>query len=75
VSTGDDLAYFRLVAENGKVFMGTETEVEIGRDPTLEGSKYWCIQETNTISKNHARIHFDPSKNAFLIKNLSKNKV
>lgn len=50
-----------------------ELEVEIGRENSLKGPKYFCLSEINTISKNHARIFWD--KDAFYIVNLSKNKV
>ena len=50
-----------------------ELELEIGREMKLQGAKYWCVAESNTISKNHAKIFWNDG--AFYITNLSKNKI
>ncbi len=54
-----DTAYAKLVCENGKEFYMKELECEIGREAKLSSPKYFCIAETNTISKNHAKIFWD----------------
>ena len=66
-------AYAKLVCDNGGFFYMTELELEIGRESKLQGPKYWCVAESNTISKNHARIYWNDG--AFYIINLSKNKI
>ena len=61
------------MGEDNREFYMNELVVELGREKTLAGPNYFCIGESNTISKNHARISWD--KDAFYITNLSKNKV
>ncbi len=51
-----DTAFAKLVAENGRQFYMKELEVEVGRELKMEGPKYFCLAETNTISKNHIKI-------------------
>ena len=69
------MAYAKLVAENGKEFYVNELDLEIGRESKLQCGKYFCLAESNTISKNHAKIFWDKASNSFMIQNLSKNKV
>ena len=66
-------AYAKLVNEFGGFFDMKELEMEMGREIKLQGPKYWCVHESNTISKNHARIYWNDG--AFYITNLSKNKI
>ena len=66
-------AYARLVNEYGAIFEMRELEMEMGREKRMEGAKYWCVAESNTISKNHAHIFWNDG--AFYINNLSKNKI
>ena len=71
-------AYAKIVVDGGAdnrglEFYMNENWVELGREPTLKGPNYFCIGESNTISKNHARIKWN--EDAFYIENLSKNKV
>ena len=51
----------------------SEEEFEIGREAKLQGPRYFCLAESNTISKNHAKIFWKDGQ--FFIVNLSKNKV
>lgn len=66
-------AFAKILVENGPEFYMNELEVEMGRERSMQGPKYFCIGETNTISKNHARIFW--KDDCFYIANLSKNKV
>ncbi|CDW82396.1 fork head transcription factor 1 [Stylonychia lemnae] len=68
-------AYAKLVSENFRVFYMTELEVEIGREKKDNDPKYFCLAETGTLSKQHAKIFWDKDQNDFFIKNLSKNKI
>ena len=68
-----ETAYAKLVSDNGKEFYINELSIEIGREPKLHGPNYFCLQESNTISKNHAKIFW--KEGAFYISNLSKNKI
>ncbi len=58
IETGEE-AFAKLVSENGKIFYINELDIEIGRDPKLSSSKYFCLAETGTLSKNHAKIFWD----------------
>ncbi len=44
-----------------------EMELEIGRYANKNDPKYFCLAESNTISKNHAKIFWSTEKKAFLI--------
>ena len=66
-------AYAKLINDQGGFFFMNELEMEMGREIKLQGPKYWCVAESNTISKNHARIFWNDG--AFYITNLSKNKI
>ena len=68
-----ETAYAKVVAENGKEFYMCEDEFEIGREVKMQGPRYFCLAESNTISKNHAKIFWKEGQ--FFIVNLSKNKV
>ena len=68
-----ETAYAKVYADNGKVFYMSEEEFEIGREAKLQGPRYFCLAESNTISKNHAKIFWKDGQ--FFIVNLSKNKV
>eukprot|EP00347_Sterkiella_histriomuscorum_P012827 403367076 len=68
-------AFAKLVCNNDKVFYMTELEFEIGREVRPNDPKYFCLAETGTLSKNHAKIFWDKEKKSFMIQNLSKNKV
>ncbi len=61
------------MGENGREFFMNELQVEIGRELRMEGPNYFCLAESNTISKNHAKIYW--KEDGFYIVNLSKNKV
>jgi predicted component of type VI protein secretion system len=67
------MAYAKVVAENGREFYMREEEFEIGREAKLEGPRYFCVAENNTISKNHVKIFW--KEGTFYIVNQSKNKV
>ena len=51
--------FARIVADNGRTYIMTKIILEIGRDPKSEGPEYFCLAESNTISKNHARIEWN----------------
>ncbi len=68
-----ETAFAKVVAENKREFYMFEDEFEIGREIKMQGPRYFCLAESNTISKNHAKIFWKDDQ--FFIVNLSKNKV
>ena len=49
--------------------------VDIGREKRTDDPSYFNLSESNTMSKKHARIFWDPIHEGFYIENLSKNKI
>jgi hypothetical protein len=83
-------SFAKLQAENGKTFNFTHVNdltgdkkppvchaiyADIGREKRDGDLNYFNLSESNTMSKRHARIFWDPVHEGFYIQNLSKNKI
>ena len=66
----------KIVTEQNREFYLEEgvTEVILGREKKVS-KDYFQIGESNTISKQHAKVFWDQKDECYKIMNLSKNKV
>ena len=66
----------KIVTEQNREFYLEEgvTEVILGREKKV-AKDYFQIGESNTISKQHAKVFWDQKDECYKIMNLSKNKV
>ena len=78
----EEPAYAKLVADNGREYYVQqqastgEIKFDIGREKHEPNDpSYFFLAESTTLSKKHAEIFWDVTKQGFYIMNHSKNKI
>ena len=77
IQTDKTMACAKFITAEGREFYVSDsvTEVLLGREKKDGDPAYFQIGESNTISKQHAKVFWDAQDRCFKIQNLSKNKV